>query len=144
MVGLNGLRSLSYKKEIPYNNLPLLPPDIDLETKPILKKAIAAHKALAELRGWSFTQSNPLLLLQSITLQEAKSSSEIENVVTTDDEIYQAFASQTDRNISPAAKEVMHYKEALWFGFEKIGKKQLPLTINIFIKLFQFVKQRSS
>ena len=64
-------------KDKAYNNLPILPPSCELETKDILKKAITANSALAELRSWSFTQSNPLLLLQSIALQEAKSSSAI-------------------------------------------------------------------
>ena len=130
------------KKNVPYNNLPLLPPKFEIETLPILKKAISANKSLAELRGWSFNQANPLLLLQSIALQEAKSSSEIENIVTTNDEIYQALATPADKNISPATKEVLHYKEALWHGCEKV-KEGYPLTINLFIELFQIIKQRT-
>ena len=68
-----------YKKDIPYNDLPVLPPKVELETKTILKKDISANNSLAELKGWSFNQSNPILLFQSIALQEAKSSTE--NVV---------------------------------------------------------------
>lgn len=133
---------MSYNKNIPYNNLPYIPPtDINLETTKILKKAIAANKALAELRGWSFNQSNPLLLLQSISLQEAKASSAIENVVTTNDEMYQAFSNPNATNISPSAKEVMHYKEALWHGYQKV-KEGMPLTINVFVELFRIVKKR--
>lgn len=130
------------KKNIPYNSLPLLPPEKEIESLPILRKAISANKALAELRGWSFNQSNPLLLLQSITLQEAKSSSEIENIVTTNDEIYQALATPADKSISPVTKEVLHYKEALWHGYDKI-RNGYPLTINLFVELFQIIKQRS-
>lgn len=129
------------KNNIPYNDLPILPPNFDVESKLILKKAIRANAALAELRGWSFNQSNPLLLLQSIALQEAKSSSAIENVVTTNDEIYQALATPSDNKISPAAKEVMHYKEALWYGYQKL-KDGYPLTINLFVDLFRIVKNR--
>lgn len=132
---------MTHQKDLPYNNLPVLPPRCDLEQKEVLKKAISANKALAELRGWSFNQSNPLLLLQSIALQEAKSSNEIENIVTTNDELYQAFATPLDRNISPAAKEVLHYKEAMWYGYNKLDK-DYPLTINLFINLFRIVKQR--
>ena len=131
-----------YKRDVPYNELPLLPPQIELESKKILKKSIAANKALAELKGWSFNQSNPILLFQSIALQEAKSSAEIENIVTTNDEIYQALATPTDKSISPATKEVLHYKEALWYGYREI-QKDFPITINMFVKLFQIVKQRS-
>jgi len=132
---------MTHQKDLPYNNLPILPPRCDLEQKEVLKKAISANKALAELRGWSFNQSNPLLLLQSIALQEAKSSNEIENIVTTNDELYQAFATPLDRNISPAAKEVLHYKEAMWYGYNKLDKNY-PLTVNLFIDLFRIVRQR--
>lgn len=131
-----------YNYSQPYNDLPMLPPVEDVETKVILKKAISANKALAELRGWAFTQANPYLLLQSITLQEAKASSEIENVVTTNDELYQALSAPDTANISASAKEVMHYKEALWQGYTLI-KKDYPITINMFIDLFRVVKRRS-
>lgn len=132
---------MTHQKDIPYNTLPVLPPHYDLEQKEILKKAISANKALAELRGWSFNQANPLLLLQSIALQEAKSSNEIENIVTTNDELYQAFAAPLDKSISPAAKEVLHYKEATWYGYNKLSA-DYPLTINLFVDLFRIVKQR--
>ena len=131
-----------HDKNTPYNNLPVLPPQCDIESKEILKKSIKANAALAELRGWTFTQSNPLLLLQSIVLQEAKSSSEIENVVTTNDELYQALATPEDKSISAAAKEVMHYKEALWYGYQKL-QDNYPLTINLFVDLFRIVKNRN-
>lgn len=134
---------MPYNKNIPYNDLPLLPPNEEIETKKILKKAISANKALAELRGWSFNQSNPLLLLQSVALQEAKSSSEIENIVTTNDDLYQAFASPNVKTLPPAIKEVLHYKEALWHGYEKLRNEDHPLTINIFVDLFRIIKQRS-
>ncbi len=129
-------------KDKAYNNLPILPPSCELETKDILKKAITANSALAELRGWSFTQSNPLLLLQSIALQEAKSSSAIENIVTTNDELYQALATPEDKSVSPSTKEVLHYKEALWHGYTMI-KEDYPLTTNLFIELFRIIKQRT-
>lgn len=86
-------------------------------------------------------QANPLLLLQTVSLQEAKSSSEIENVVTTNDDLYKAFSAPDSKIISPSTKEVLHYKDALWYGFNEI--KQRPLGINIFIELFHKIKQRS-
>ena len=117
---------MTYNKDIPYNTLPTIPPQRNLETIPILKKAISANKALAELRGWEFTQVNPFLLLQSIALQEAKASSEIENIVTTNDEIYQALSTPQNNQISPSTKEVMHYKEALlWI---QQNKRRLPFN----------------
>lgn len=74
---------MKYDRNKPYNQLPLLPPKKDLETKAILKKAIAAGRALAELKGIASTIPNQTVLINTISLQEAKSSSEIENIVTT-------------------------------------------------------------
>ncbi len=127
-----------YRRNIAYNVLPLLPPHEEVETIPVLRKSIAANRALAELRGWTMLQSNPLLLLQTLTMQEAKSSSAIENVVTTNDDLYQAFSSPENKSISPATKEVLHYQEALWYGFDEL--KNRPLCLNIFIELFRRVK----
>lgn len=132
---------MPYKKETAYNNLPILPPHAELETVQILKKTVSANKALAELHGWTYMQANPLLLLQTVSLQEAKSSSEIENVVTTNDDLYKAFSAPDSKIISPSTKEVLHYKDALWYGFNEI--KQRPLGINIFIELFHKIKRRS-
>ncbi len=133
---------MAYNKDVAYNDLPLLPPTEDLETKSVLKKVGDAKAALAELRGWMITQANPMLLLESISLQEAKASSEIENIVTTNDEIYRAFITPELMKLSPAVKEVMHYKEALWYAYNKINDG-FPLTINLMIELFRIVKERT-
>ena len=79
---------MKFKSHIPYNDLPTLPPKIDIETKPILKKAINANKALAGLKGVCSTIPNPLIVVNAIILQEAKDSSQIENIVTTNDQLY--------------------------------------------------------
>ena len=81
----------------PYNDLPLVPPPVELETKAVLKKAMSANKALAELKGAGELIPNQAILIQAIGLQEAKLSSEIENVVTTNDELYRAFADEGHR-----------------------------------------------
>lgn len=131
---------MNYHRETAYNDLPFLPPqNIDLETKNILKKVNTANRALGELKGWSPHQSNPYLLLQSLILQEAKASSEIENVVTTNDELYQAYSAEDLKHVSPATKEVLHYREALWSGYQAIKDK--PLGISIFRELFRTIKQ---
>lgn len=131
---------MSYNCEIAYNDLPFLPPKgIDVETKAVLKKVNTANRALGELKGWSPHQSNPYLLLQSLILQEAKASSEIENVVTTNDELYQAYSVEDMKHVSPATKEVLHYREALWAGYKAIKNK--PLGISIFRDLFRTIKQ---
>lgn len=127
----------------PYNDLPLLPPPVDLESKAVLKKAINANKALAELKGAGELIPDQTLLIQSIGLQEAKLSSEIENIVTTNDELYRAFADDGQRT-NPHTKEVLRYKDALWHGFRAIRQENRPLTTRLFEELFQIIKETSA
>jgi Fic family protein len=75
-----------FNRNKPFNDLPLLPPEADLESKAILKKAIVANRELAELKGAGDAIPNQAILLNSLVLQEARSSSEIENIVTTTDD----------------------------------------------------------
>lgn len=127
----------------PHNDLPLLPPPVDLESKAVLKKAIAANKALAELKGTGELIPNQGVLIHAIGLQEAKLSSEIENIVTTNDELYRAFAD-AGHNTNPHTKEVLHYQEALWHGFDAIRHKNRPLTTNLYKELYQIIKQTTA
>lgn len=130
---------MAYNPEKPYNDLPALPPKVDIETKTILKKAISANKALAELKGAITNLPNPNLFIDTINLQEAQASSAIENIITTQDELFKA--SIADKKIeNPATKEVIHYKDALWYGINEHHKKQI-LTTNLFIKLVQIIKE---
>lgn len=131
---------MRFDPDKPYNDLPLLPPEEELETKAVLRKAIAANKALAELKGAGDLIPNQGVLINAIVLQEAKLSSEIENVVTTNDELYRAFAD-AGQTANPYTKEVLHYSEALWHGCELLKKRNRLLTTNLFIELFQIVKQ---
>lgn len=111
-----------YNPEKPYNELPLLPPKTSI-TPRVYVKTIAANKALAELKGLGALIPNQAIILNSLILKEAKDSSEIENIVTTQDELYKAFS--TDNALDPAVKEVLNYREALWYGFENVKKKRL-------------------
>lgn len=133
---------MAFDPEKPFNDLPLLPPPIDVETKPVLKKTITAGRALAELKGVGETIPNQTLLIDSLVLQEAKASSEVENIITTSDALFRAFAAKT-ANIDPATKEVLRYREALWEGFNLLKRKEL-LTTNLFIKVAQTIKQNST
>ena len=108
------------------NNLPL---DIDIETKAILKKSILANKALAKLNGVAKIIPNQAILINSLILQEAKDSSEIENIITTHDELYQS--SLDISNISHAKKEVQSYSRALLKGFDLVKDNSLLLTRHI-------------
>jgi len=122
----------------PFNDLPLLPPKGEIETKATLKKAISAGRALAELKGLGETIPNQAILLNSIILQEAKASSEIENIVTTHDALFRAFSAKTGK-IDPATKEVLRYREALWEGFSNLRERPL-LTTNLFIRIVQTIR----
>ncbi|HEX9909847.1 MAG TPA: Fic/DOC family N-terminal domain-containing protein, partial [Desulfatiglandales bacterium] len=81
----------------PYNELPALPPDADVETKTILRKAISAGRTLAELKGLGESIPNQSMLINTLVLQEAKDSSEIENIITTNDALFKAFTASTTR-----------------------------------------------
>lgn len=124
-----------FKKDQPYNSLPLLPPLIELETKDILKAAIEANKSLAELKGIAKTIPNQSILISTLPLQEAKLSSEIENIATTNDRLYEAFASNSN-NYDPQTKEVLRYREALWEGYNELKKNGL-LTTNLFVEIYR-------
>jgi Fic family protein len=122
----------------PFNDLPLLPPEAEIETKATLKKAISAGRALAELKGLGETIPNQAILLNSIILQEAKASSEIENIIITNDALFRAFSAKTTQ-IDPATKEVLRYREALWEGFSGLRDRPL-LTTNLFIRIVQTIR----
>ncbi len=133
---------MTYNLLKPYNDLPDLPPKIDIETKIILKKAISASRSLSELKGAITNLPNPLLFIDTINLQEARASSEIENIITTQDALFQASVAEKKIE-NTATKEVIHYKDALWFGVEQI--KQRPfLTTNLFIEIMQIIKENRS
>ena len=129
---------MPFDRNQPYNDLPLLPPAAELETKAVLKQAIAANRALANLRGLAGQIPNQSMLINSITLQEARLSSEIENIVTTNDELYRAEAD-ADGKADPHTKEVLRYRQALHHGFAAL--KDRPLTTNLFIEIAQLIKQ---
>src|SRR5690554_3640212 len=95
-----------------------------LETRAVLKKVAEAHRYLAELKGVAATIPNEAILINTLSLQEAKDSSEIENIVTTHDELYKA--NLFEKNLpSPAAKEVQNYAIALRQGFQVVRSQKL-------------------
>ena len=104
-----------------------LPPIGPLETPLILRELIQAHRALAELKGVVKTIPNEGILLSTLALQEAQSSSEIENIITTQDALYK-HELQADI-ADPTTKEVAHYANALRMGYNKV-KEQGALTLN--------------
>jgi Fic family protein len=130
---------MTFDRTQPFNELPLLPPTVDLETKIVLKQTIAARAALADLKGAARQLPNQGVLIQALGLQEAKLSSEIENIVTTNDALFRGFANNGEGADAPT-KEVLHYKDALWAGFQWV-KDDMPLTTRLFENLYRVVKQ---
>jgi len=131
-----------FKKTVPYNELPPLPPRSNLETTVIHRKTISASRALAKLNGAITNLPNPQLFLDTIHLQEAKASSEIENIITTNDELYQSIIADKKFD-NPASKEVISYKNALWYGLKQLESKPF-LTTNLCIEIMRRIKENNS
>lgn len=117
----------------PNNDLAELPPRQNLETSRVLKAAIAANRELAQLKGFCSLLPNESILLNSIILQEARASSEIENIITTHDDLYRALVVDY-QSIEPTTKEVLNYRSAIWKGFE-LFKKSEALTTNLIVAI---------
>lgn len=132
----------NFIKEKPYNSLPSLPPNVDLESTKVLRKTIKASRALAKLNGAITNLPNPRLFLDTIHLQEAKASSEIENIITTNDELYKSVIAD-NKFENAQAKEVISYKEALWNGLKQIESRPF-ITTNLCVEIMQHIKQNTS
>jgi len=110
---------------------------INFETPEIMRELIKANKALAELKGYSEVVPNKNILLNAITLNESKDSSEIENIITTHDELFSAMADV--KLISEMPKEVLKYKEAIWHGYDLI-KKNGFLSTNMIVEIQRIIE----
>lgn len=125
----------------PWNELPELPINDQLfRTIEIYEQLAKAKEALGRLQGRSIAIPNQGLLINSISLQEAKASSAIENIFTTDDELYRAYSENKAEQIESSAKEVLRYREALWSGHEYL-KKQHEFDRNYFVSVYKEIKQ---
>jgi Fic family protein len=124
----------------PTYRIPTLPPAGDLETPAVLREAARAHRHLAELKGRARSIPNQAILIDTLALQEAKASSEVENIVTTQDELFQADLHWGDVG-SPAAKEVANYRDALKRGWDMLHANQGLLTNNTLIEMFRVLKR---
>lgn len=118
------MSSTTFDPNRPFNELPPLPPAQVVETVPVLKAIIAAKEKLAELRTACQLIPNPEILTSTIPLREARASTEIENIVTTNDELFRA-AWNVDAEPTPATKEALRYNAALHAGLESIGQRPL-------------------
>lgn len=123
--------------------IPALPPAGLEETPAVLRALAQAHRYLAELKGRAASIPNQGILIDTLAMQEAKASSEIENIVTTQDELFQARAFPENPS-SPAAKEVALYADALRHGFLEQRRLDGLLTNNMIITMFQMLKRTDS
>ena len=117
------MKSPTWTPDRPYNTLPPLPPAVDLETKSVLKKCVAARAALAGLKQAAELIPNQSMLINTLPVLEARASSEIENIVTTTDRLFRHLdaAQQADH----ATKEALRYRRALLEGFQALAHRPL-------------------
>lgn len=130
---------MTWSPETPYNELPLLPPRVDFETKSVLRVAIRARAAIAALDQAAKRMQNPLVLVNSISLLEAQASSEIENIVTTTDELFRFVNDPADAT-NADTKETLRYRGALFAGMDAIRAR--PLSVNTAIEVCTNIHQR--
>jgi Fic family protein len=113
----------AWRADRPYNMLPLLPPQGEMETRAVLRQCITARAALGELKQAALRIPNQGMLINTLPLLEARASSEIENIVTTTDKLFRNLAMET--NADPATKEALRYSRALLDGFASLNDHPL-------------------
>ncbi len=123
--------------------IPRLPPPGKLETEAVLREAARAHRALAEVKGRADAIPNQGILIDTLSLQEARASSEIENIITTQDEMFEASIFPNETTQGPA-KEVALYRDALKCGWTMMGKSQWLLTNAIIIEMYRVLKRTTA
>lgn len=133
---------MAHDKNTPFNELSDLPPVDFQESQDIFRHLAKASRHLGELNGLCASLPDPQLLINTIVLQESKDSSAIENIVTTQDELYKAATEEG--TASHAAKEVLSYREALYAGLEKMQTQKNLLLTNTMIEIAQTIKQNKS
>jgi Fic family protein len=129
-------------RSLPYNSLEFLPPKAEIETRKTLTAAIGANRELARLSGYCSLLPDESILLSSIILKEASASSEIENIITTQDELYQALASG-NRVLDQPTKEVLNYRSALYTGFNALKGKGV-LSLNMILEIQQELERNDA
>ena len=123
------------------HELKMLPPQDNFRTVRILEQLARTNRALAELKGYARTIPNQHILINAITINEAKDSSEIENIVTTHDEIYKAMTQSNYKNES--AKEVVDYRSAIWRGYNLVKEKEI-ITTNILVEIQSIIEHNNA
>ena len=140
------ITTMTFNRTIPYNDLPDLPPVFDVAARELLiNHAVKAARSLAELKGLCETlprESLYNLLINTIVLQESKDSSAIENIVTTQDELYRAAAEEA--GTTSATKEVLGYRTALYAGLNFMKEQNNIISTNLMVNVVQKITQNTS
>lgn len=135
------LYPINPRRDVPWNALPDLPLASELwRTPDVLEQLGLAQEALGRLHGRSIAIPNQGLLINTISLQEAKASSAIENIFTTDDELYRALSATASEQVAGPAKEVLRYREALWTGYAYLQDRP-AFTRDYLVRMLQEIKQ---
>jgi len=132
---------MSYNRSLPFNDLPNLPPIEFEESVDLLRHLAKASRFLGELNGLCASLPDSRILINTIVLQESKNSSAIENIVTTQDELYKAATEE--KGASNAAKEVLLYRDALYHGLTKMHQQENLILTNTMVEVVQTIKQNS-
>ncbi len=132
VIGSNGDATVaSFDPKMPYNELPLLPPDVaEVETPQVLKACINARVALAELKQAAQLIPNASVLINALPMLEARASSEIENIVTTADNMFR-YMDASESAADPATKEALRYRRALFDGADHVRTSALSVAAAI-------------
>ena len=134
------LYSINPDRNVAWNTLPMLPIHQDLYRDfDIMDSLIEAKAAISRLQGRSIVMPDPSVLINSVILQEARFSTEIENIFTTEDELYKAFGEEIETETGDV-KEVLHYREAIWQGFEHL-KNMGKFDVEYLLKIYRTLKK---
>lgn len=134
-----------YDRSVPFNELPFLPPPEEVNNdSQILLKLVSASRALATMNANVLRLPNPSMLINTIALHEARTSTAIENIFTTEDELYKAISADEGQiKTEPNVKEVLRYREALWAGFAHL-KSRSNIDLEMMVNVFQEIKNTSA
>ncbi len=139
------MAKVKFDRNNPFNDLPHLPPSNEIDNdSDILKKLVSSSRALASVNINVMRLPNPYMLVNTIALQEAKTSTEIENIFTTEDELYKAVSdNKSEEKADLAVKEVLRYREALWAGYYSLKETKI-LNLQSVLSIFRQIKNTTS
>ena len=129
---------MPFIRHIPNNGLSLLPPDTDLNNEEILNKLVIASRRLGTLHGLCSNLTDPWLLINTLALQESKDSSQIDNILTTQEELYEVISG--NGQASAAALDVLNCIEAQYVGWQTMAKRKNVLSVNTLMDIAQVIK----